>query len=176
MQQHNKNALCGVRARPPVRAIGDQTVCRIVMKYGIAFLYREFSRNPEFREDCLCDNLTSNLHGGCWLNIAFLRVPAQFSGRMSPSSDIWQPDFYTEHIPRLQAITQKNMTDCTKHDYISRKSAKLIHWTKWQATLRSSENVFAQTHWPFGLLSSCWNWWFRASGKPDDVIRFNSRR
>jgi hypothetical protein len=65
MQQHNKNALCGVRARPSVLAVGDQTVCLIAMKYGKAFLYGEFSRNPEFREDCLCDNLTSNLQGGC---------------------------------------------------------------------------------------------------------------
>ena len=65
MHQCNKNVLFGVHARPSVRAIGDQTVCLIVMQYGVALLHKTFSRNPEFRQNWPYDNLTSNLHGGC---------------------------------------------------------------------------------------------------------------
>lgn len=61
-----KNVLFG-GPRPP-RPIGDQIVCRIVMKYGIALLHKTYSRNPEFRENCPCDNLTSNLQGGLLIN------------------------------------------------------------------------------------------------------------
>lgn len=68
MKQRKKNVLFGVHApppSPPVRHIGDQIVCRIVMKYGIALLHKTLSRNPEFGENCPCDNLISNLQRGC---------------------------------------------------------------------------------------------------------------
>jgi hypothetical protein len=74
---------------------------------------------------------------------------------VSPRYDIWQHAFCIAHITQLQATNTTNMMDCNTHYYVPRKLVSFNTLSHIAGNCaRCRRLFFAQTHWPFGLISS----------------------